>query len=109
MNMSSVTPLDLAKRPMTTMTRTAMKKPMRIAMFWWLAAVRLVVDPDDLGLAATEFEFADGSTMVNAFSNTESNPELPPGTFEMAVDPAAVGDDGTRPVTLGNVYKVVAQ
>ena len=37
MNMSSAMPPGLAKQRMITMTQTAMKKPMRIAMCWWLA------------------------------------------------------------------------
>ena len=51
-----------------------------------LETVHLDIDAANLGLRATEFVFADGSTMRNAFTSGVVDPDLPPDTFELTIE-----------------------
>ncbi|MGE3310787.1 MAG: outer membrane lipoprotein carrier protein LolA [Limisphaerales bacterium] len=52
-----------------------------------LPTFRVVLFEADASLRATELVFADGSSLRNEFSETQTNPVLPDGTFEVVLDP----------------------
>jgi outer membrane lipoprotein-sorting protein len=48
----------------------------------------ICVRTNDFALAATELQFADGSTMRNDFTNVVLNPQLPTDCFDARLDPS---------------------
>jgi outer membrane lipoprotein-sorting protein len=53
----------------------------------FMPKITIGFDPASFSLLSTELQFADGSTMRNAFTNAVVNPALDPSLFEPALEP----------------------
>jgi len=62
-----------------------------------LPRLRMEFDLKTLALRASEFEFADGSIMKNVFRESEANPDLPEGLFQLSLPQGvAVTEPGAK-------------